>query len=80
MSSSCSTRREFLGAVSFGAASLPLAGCLAPKLAARPSADRRPNIVLIMADDMGFSDIGCYGGEIETPNIDSLAADGLRWT
>ena len=40
----------------------------------------RPNIVLIMADDMGFSDIGCYGGEIETPNLDGLAAGGLRFT
>jgi len=40
----------------------------------------RPNIVLIMADDMGFSDIGCYGGEINTPNIDKLAANGLRFT
>ena len=42
--------------------------------------DDRPNIVLIMADDMGFSDIGCYGGEIHTPNIDRLAAEGLRFT
>ncbi len=40
----------------------------------------RPNIVLIMADDMGYSDIGCYGGEIETPNLDRLAANGLRFT
>jgi arylsulfatase A-like enzyme len=40
----------------------------------------RPNIVIIMADDMGFSDIGCYGGEIETPNLDRLAARGLRFT
>jgi len=40
----------------------------------------RPNIVLIMADDLGFSDIGCYGGEIETPNLDALAAGGLRFT
>ncbi|WP_442509480.1 arylsulfatase [Novipirellula sp. SH528] len=39
----------------------------------------RPNIVLIMADDMGFSDIGCYGGEIDTPNIDRLATGGLRF-
>ena len=37
-----------------------------------------PNIVLILNDDMGFSDIGCYGGEIETPNLDRLAARGLR--
>jgi len=40
----------------------------------------RPNIILIMCDDMGFSDIGCYGGEIDTPNIDRLAAGGLRFT
>lgn len=42
-------------------------------------ADDRPNIVLIMADDLGFSDIGCYGGEIATPNLDWLAANGLRF-
>ena len=40
----------------------------------------RPNILLIMADDLGFSDLGCYGGEIATPNLDSLAADGLRFS
>jgi arylsulfatase len=40
----------------------------------------KPNIILIMADDLGFSDIGCYGGEINTPNIDAMAADGLRFT
>ncbi|MEM7231906.1 MAG: arylsulfatase [Planctomycetota bacterium] len=43
-------------------------------------ADERPNIVLIMVDDMGFSDLGCYGGEIETPNIDKLAARGVRFS
>ena len=42
--------------------------------------DDKPNIVLIMADDMGFSDIGCYGGEIETPNLDMLASEGIRFT
>lgn len=41
--------------------------------------DHRPNIVLILADDMGFSDPGCYGGEIHTPNIDWLAENGLRF-
>ncbi len=40
----------------------------------------RPNIVLIMADDLGFSDLGCYGSEIETPRLDALAQDGLRMT
>ena len=40
----------------------------------------RPNILLIMCDDMGFSDLGCYGGEVRTPNIDRLAAQGMRFT
>ncbi|WP_345233079.1 arylsulfatase [Olivibacter ginsenosidimutans] len=40
----------------------------------------KPNIILIMSDDMGYSDLGCYGGEIETPNLDSLAATGVRFT
>lgn len=40
----------------------------------------RPNIVIIMSDDMGYSDIGCYGGEIDTPNLNSLADNGLRFT
>ena len=39
----------------------------------------RPNIVLILADDMGYSDLGCFGGEIETPNLDALAESGLRY-
>jgi len=46
-----------------------------------PAADApRPNIVLILCDDMGYSDIGCYGGEIATPNLDRLAAGGMRFT
>jgi arylsulfatase A-like enzyme len=49
-------------------------------LSSAHAADPRPNIILIMADDMGFSDIGCYGGEIQTPNIDRLASEGLRFT
>ena len=41
---------------------------------------KRPNIVLILADDMGFSDLGCYGSEIPTPNLDKLAQGGVRFT
>lgn len=48
-------------------------------LGLRSLAQERPNIVLIMVDDMGFSDIGCFGGEIETPNLDKLAAQGVRF-
>jgi arylsulfatase len=48
--------------------------------AAVAEAPARPNILLILADDLGFSDLGCYGSEVATPNLDRLAADGLRFT
>ncbi|MBI1372465.1 MAG: sulfatase-like hydrolase/transferase [Phycisphaera sp.] len=51
-----------------------------PAHAAAAAPGKRPNVVFILADDMGYSDLGCYGGEIETPNLDALAADGLRFT
>ncbi|MGB7345156.1 MAG: arylsulfatase [Pirellulaceae bacterium] len=41
---------------------------------------KKPNVIFIMADDLGFSDLGCYGSEIETPNLDALAAGGLRFS
>ncbi|MDX1359049.1 MAG: sulfatase-like hydrolase/transferase, partial [Clostridia bacterium] len=41
---------------------------------------KKPNIILILVDDMGYSDIGCYGGEIQTPNLDKLADDGIKFT
>ncbi|WP_262247355.1 arylsulfatase [Parapedobacter soli] len=55
-----------------------LAYCCNPSFAQQGPADR-PNIVIILADDMGYSDVGCYGGEIHTPNIDKLAEEGLRF-
>jgi len=58
------SRRQFLSSAAVGALAAP----------------RRPNIVLILADDMGYSDVGCFGGEIRTPNIDRLAASGVRFT
>ena len=45
-----------------------------------PDARHRPNILLILADDLGFSDVGCYGSEIATPNLNRLATGGLRFT
>src|SRR5260221_5406563 len=59
----------FLSVLHFGPASL---------CATEPV--RKPNIVVILADDLGFSDLGCYGSEIATPNLDRLAAGGLRFT
>ena len=82
MISEKTTRRGFLRALGVGATALA-----APRWAANAAADRplraaqgKPNIVLMMVDDMGFSDIGCYGGEVRTPNLNKLAAGGLRFT
>lgn len=74
-------RRNFLRCAGLGAAAMAAPGWLGrlTAQAAEPAA-RKPNILLILADDMGFSDIGCYGGEIATPNLDKLAANGLRFT
>lgn len=49
-------------------------------LAAPAAVPAKPNIVILLADDLGFSDLGCYGGEIATPNLDTLARNGLRFT
>jgi arylsulfatase len=52
----------------------------APVAAVAQETVRRPNIVVILADDMGYSDIGAFGGEIRTPNLDALARHGVRFT
>lgn len=60
-----------------------LCGCTARTAQEHGSADHkpsRPNVIFIMADDMGYSDLGCYGNPVATPNIDSLAAGGVRLT
>jgi arylsulfatase len=57
-----------------------MAALAAPAIALAADAPKRPNIVVILADDMGFADMGAFGGEIRTPNLDSLAKDGVRFT
>lgn len=69
-------RRDFLKSVGTGVA----AAALPQSFSFARSAGERPNILVILADDMGFSDIGCYGGEVATPHLDGLAANGLRFT
>jgi arylsulfatase A-like enzyme len=77
------TRRRFIRNGIGGAAGL-LYGALSSSglTLNKPEASSktRPNIILIMADDMGFSDLGCYGSEIDTPHLNRLAAGGLRFT
>jgi len=70
------TWRDFLTRLSVAAATLALGAIGYGK----EQATGPPNIVIIIGDDIGYSDFGCYGGEIETPNIDKLAAHGLRFT
>lgn len=73
------SRRDFLKAVGLGIATASI-----PWLATANEMEYElrspPNIILIMVDDMGYSDIGCYGGDIRTPNLDSLAENGIRYT
>ena len=79
------TRRDFLRLVGCGVAGM-LSGCsmfpasVAKTMPGKKTAASRSNIIVILVDDMGFSDLGCYGSEISTPNIDALAANGLRFT
>jgi hypothetical protein len=61
-------------------AALMAAALVAPVVAVAADAPRRPNIVVIVADDMGFADMGAFGSEIRTPNLDALAMNGLRFT
>ena len=71
-------RRNLSPWVSLAAACIVLATMTGRVLAQKH--DRPPNVLIILADDMGYSDAGCYGGEIRTPNLDALAAGGLRFT
>jgi len=76
------TRRHFLKAVGIGVASLAMPGCMSVSepLVGKAATDK-PNIILLMADDLGYGDVGCYGNRtIKTPNIDALAKGGVRFT
>ena len=71
--------RLVIAALGCGACAFPTRAQVEAR-AEPPVEGSRPNILLLLCDDMGFSDVGCYGGEIDTPNLDSLAAEGMRFT
>ncbi len=73
------SRRDFLKLAGLGALAFPSLGKTAPA-GFQPLEKSRPNFLIILADDMGFSDAGCYGSDIRTPHLDQLAARGLRFT
>ena len=72
-------RKHFIGAALAGVLALTTPALQADSSATTGTA-KRPNIIIILADDMGFSDVGAFGSEIKTPNLDSLAMSGLRCT
>ena len=75
----CMDRRCFLKGVGLGFGSFVLAGC--GQSIAKAGKNRKPNIVLIMADDLGYRELGCYGQKkIATPNIDRIAKEGMMFT
>ncbi|MEO3403102.1 arylsulfatase [Mucilaginibacter sp. CAU 1740] len=76
-----SKRKLFTGLFLIGTAALAsVAWQVVPKSKQPAPPKKRPNIIVILADDLGFSDIGCYGGEVKTPNLDYLAQNGIRYT
>jgi len=76
------SRRNFLKALGFGATTLAAHGCAGiTRLTGGNASGEKPNIIFILADDLGWAELGCYGNKFnETPNLDKLASQGMRFT
>ena len=81
MQSTKTSRRYFLKSIGAACSALALPGCANLVWGEKSGAKRKPNVVLILVDDMGWTDLGCFGSRYyETPNIDKLAAGGMKFT
>jgi len=75
------SRREFLRVAALAGAALTVPGCAGARIASRAGRRRKPNFILILTDDQGYNDLGCFGSKlINTPNIDRMAAEGVKLT
>jgi arylsulfatase A-like enzyme len=75
------TRREFLKTAGAAAAAMLAASSLSGCAAAMTSASRKPNVIFILADDLGYGDLSCYGQKnFQTPTLDNMAAEGMKWS
>ncbi|HOV77609.1 MAG TPA: sulfatase-like hydrolase/transferase, partial [Sedimentisphaerales bacterium] len=75
------TRRDLLKLAGAGVASSVLAGCRNQRREERLAFAERPNVIFILADDLGYGDLGCYGSKVHrTPSIDRMAREGVRFT
>ena len=74
-------RREFIKVMGFGAAAVAVSGCASIDSQTASRAKKKLNFVFFLIDDLGWTDLGCYGSSFyETPNIDRLASEGMRFT
>jgi len=81
MSTHSYTRRDFLRTLGMATTALAMPGCGSLEQIAGKASPDKPNFVIIFTDDQGYADVGCYGAQgFETPNLDRMAAEGMKFT